>query len=151
MKKIVIVLLLFAGISFAAFGQASTGFVGEEFGGGIRITGFTGTDRAVVIPEEVNGRRIVAIGDRAFLNRQLTSVTIPNSVTSIGNEAFRDNQLTSVTIPNSVTSIGQYAFRDNQLTSVTIGNSVTSIGQHAFQDNRLTSRVQHLNLYVIIG
>ncbi len=37
----------------------------------------------------------------------LTSVTIPNSVTSIGDEAFSDcTGLTSVTIPNSVTSIG---------------------------------------------
>ncbi len=37
----------------------------------------------------------------------LTSVTIPNSVTSIGDEAFYDcTSLTNVTIPNSVTSIG---------------------------------------------
>ena len=41
----------------------------------------------------------------------LTSVTIPNSVTTIGNAAFRNcSGLTSVTIPNSVTSIGEYAF-----------------------------------------
>ena len=42
----------------------------------------------------------------------LTSITIPNSVTSIGNYAFYNcNGLTSVTIPNSVTSIGQNAFK----------------------------------------
>ena len=65
----------------------------------------------------------------------LTSITIPNSVTSIGNYAFSTcSGLTSVTIPNSVTSIGDYAFRDcSGLTSVTIGNSVTSIGDSTFE------------------
>ena len=66
----------------------------------------------------------------------MTSVTIPNSVTSIGGSAFYGcNGLTSVTIPNSVTSIGDKAFNGcSGLTSVTIGNSVTSIGDYAFSD-----------------
>ena len=67
----------------------------------------------------VHGRP-TSIEGGAFQTSQLTSVTIPNSVTSIGNEAFAGNQLTSVIIPNSVTSIGDYAFISNQLVEVKV-------------------------------
>lgn len=78
-----------------------------------------------------------------FLNcTSITSVEIPNSVSTVGGNAFYGcSGLTSVAIPNSVTSIGDYAFSgyDSQITSVTIGNSVTSIGDGAFQGgNRIT-------------
>ena len=65
----------------------------------------------------------------------LTSVTIPDSVTTIGEWAFADcDSLTSVTIPDSVTSIGYSAFEYcTSLTSVTIPDSVTSIGYSAFR------------------
>ena len=86
---------------------------------------------------------VTSIGDNTFYNcSSLTSVTIPNRVTSIGDYAFEDcSSLTSVTIPNSVTSIGKSAFRNcSSLTSLTIPNSVTSIGSHAFRNcSSLTS------------
>ena len=70
---------------------------------------------------------------------QLTSVVIPNSVTTIGTGAFGQNALTNVVIPDSVTTIGASAFRENNLTSVVIPNSVTTIGGYAFSGNNLTS------------
>ena len=86
---------------------------------------------------------VTSIGDYAFAYcSSLTSVTIGESVTSIGDAAFYNrSSLTSMTIPNSVTSIGDDAFRGcSKLTSVTIGNSVTSIGAYAFEDcYKLTS------------
>ncbi|MCD8007502.1 MAG: leucine-rich repeat domain-containing protein, partial [Clostridiales bacterium] len=49
----------------------------------------------------------------AFANSSLTSVTIPDSITSIGSYEFEScTDLTSVVFPDSVTSIGSYAFSD---------------------------------------
>ena len=55
------------------------------------------------------------------------------SVTSVGEVAFGGcTGLTSITIPDSVTSIGSYAFAATELTDITIGKNVTSIGLGAF-------------------
>ena len=64
----------------------------------------------------------------------LTSVTIPNSVTTIDQNAFSGcSGLTSITIPNSVTTIGQGVFNAcSGLTNITISNNVTTIGDGAF-------------------
>ena len=94
---------------------------------------------SIAIPATIRGVAVKSIGNDAFKQKSLTSVTLPNSVTSIGNRALESNKLTSVTIPNSVTSIGLSAFSYNQLTSVTLPNSVRSIGTQAFSHNQLTS------------
>ena len=77
------------------------------------------------------------IGESSFYScENLTSITLPDSVTSIGESAFEDcYSLTSITLPNSVTNIGDFAFEDCSLmTSITLPNSVTNIGDYAFCD-----------------
>jgi len=145
----------------------------------VEITGYVGGRTDVRIPPYILGLPVTVIGGYAFRDgeymkvaegmyiwfpgHQITSVTIPNSVTHIGFGAFMSNQLTSViignniinigvgafafnkltniTIPNGVTDIGASAFMRNQFISVTIPNSVTDIGDWAFSDNQLTSIV----------
>ncbi|MCR5849454.1 MAG: leucine-rich repeat domain-containing protein [Bacteroidaceae bacterium] len=78
---------------------------------------------------------VTHIGDGAFQGcNHLTTIKIGNGVKSIGDYAFYDcSSLTSIILPNGVTSIGDYAFGYcTSLTSITIPESVTSIGQDAF-------------------
>ncbi len=98
------------------------------------LLGYVGNDTELVLPDKYNGQNY-EIYDHAFCDcYNLTSITIPDSVTSIGEYAFSwCSSLTSVTIPDSVTSIGEYAFSwCSSLTSITIPDSVTSIGEDAF-------------------
>ena len=93
---------------------------------------------ADVVSHDISSFRInentKIIGDEAFSNcTSLTSIDIPDSVTSIGNGAFSGTSLTSINIPDGVTSIGYRAFSDcYSLKSITIPDSVTSIGDDAF-------------------
>ena len=78
---------------------------------------------------------VTSIGKSAFSKcSSLTSITIPNRVTSIGGSAFSNcRSLTSITIPSRVTSIGDWAFLCcGSVTSITIPNRVTSIGDGVF-------------------
>lgn len=83
------------------------------------------------------GSLLNSIGNKAFIYcENLTSVTIPDGVTSIGNYAFGAcTNLTGIVIPANVTTIGANAFEScESLTSVIIGSGVTSIGDAAFKN-----------------
>ena len=100
----------------------------------------TVTSGAVVIPATHNGHPVTLISREGFLNTAITSVVIPDSVTTIGDSAFsRCTALASVTMGNGVTVIGWRAFADTGLTSVTIPSSVTVIDDDAFRESGLTS------------
>ena len=137
-------LALLLAVSFAAPSGAralsADGFEYTVSDGVATVTGCTSTcPTTLVIPATLGGYSVTTIGNSAFRDNALTTVTIGSSVTSIGDYAFYNNALTTVTIGSSVTSIGGYAFYNNLLTTVTIGNSVTTIGNYAFHTNALTS------------
>ena len=80
--------------------------------GTLEISNYAGNSATYEIPGEIDGKKVVRIGDYAFSDcTELTSVTIPDSVTDIRWRAFYNCvSLKSVTIPKSVTHIDNYAF-----------------------------------------
>lgn len=105
--------------------------------GYVAITGYTGSDEDIVVPETIGGYPVTIIGNGAFAYKSsIKSVTLPNTITSIGDSAFLNcSSLTSINIPNSVTFIDRGTFYGcSSLTNITIPDSVTSIGYMAFGD-----------------
>ncbi len=103
--------------------------------GTAKITKYTGQTEALIIPAELDGHTVTAIGVKAFERESsLTSVMIPDGVTLIDDFAFSYcSGMSEVTIPGSVSVIGEGAFSDcSSLESVAIPDSVTSINMFAF-------------------
>ena len=127
-------MFVFAGYA-AAESPANADFEYVVRGGGITITGYRGGASEVVIPAQIEGLPVRAIGDGAFNdNDSLTSVTIPGSVITIGEMAFANcGSLTNVTIGEGVRTIADAAFTySGLLADITIPDSVTEIAGDAF-------------------
>lgn len=88
---------------------------------------YWGAAADVTIPSRYKGKPVTAINNAAFPNSAVTSVTIPDSVTSIPDAAFYNcGNLETIHIPVSVTFIGSYAFDDcPNLMTVTYPGSKT--------------------------
>ena len=84
----------------------------ELYDGTLEISNYAGNSATYEIPGEIDGKKVVRIGDSAFIDcTELTSVTIPDGVTDICWRAFYNCvSLKSVTIPESVINIDNYAF-----------------------------------------
>ncbi len=108
------------------------------------VTGYTGTNTNVIIPSEINGVTVKAIGEKAFTTNdsgyasvKIDSVSLPDTLETIGDSAFVNTGLTRVTIPASVKSIGAYAFYYcSGLTEVVFADGIgeISLGASTFRN-----------------
>lgn len=115
------------------------GFVYSLSHGQATILEYTGEDVNVVIPDELGGRPVVAVAEKAFYkNGEISSITIESDADNftIGAQAFSDmDSLVSVVLPDGLKTIPSRAFSGcDSLTEVTMGNGVESIEEYAFSE-----------------
>ena len=107
----------------------------------------------VVIPSEIDGKKVVGIGKLAFTTNGVTPTNINNTKKVLASCLYNSKSetiatqlhkptaptglgITSVVIPSTVKSIGAGAFYGNQLTEVIIPSSVIGIDKLAFAGNK---------------
>jgi hypothetical protein len=163
---------LFLLFAVSAFAQSEDDFrVRQLSDNTVSIVKYNGTVLDVIIPETIYGLPVTGIEYEAFYGKPITSVVIPDTVTTIGSSAFswhnedrgrsrlarvvigknvktigsyafsRNWNLVSIIIPDSVTEIGKGAFSGCGLTSLTLGKGLTAIPMGCFSGNKLTTLV----------
>ena len=106
-------------------------------GNQVIITGYTGKDADLVIPDTIDGKTVTAISASAFkMNHNLETVTLSNNITSIGKFAFANcDNLRSVTLSNRVTTIEDNAFAAcPNLVEISLPASLRTLGLDVFAD-----------------
>ena len=111
----------------------------------VSITGYkAGCGMSVIIPNAIDGREVVEIGQQAFFNKNITSIYIPNGVRKISYQSLSHNELTEVVVPNSVKIIDVLAFHINKISKLTLPVGLESIGERAFENNYLADSIENL-------
>jgi len=108
---------------------------------------YTGSGE-LTVPAEISGQAVTALSEDCFAGcKNLTTIYLPDTLTSIGNGAFYEcTSLRGIYIPPSVDSIGSEAFYGcTALESICLHNSTTAIGSSAFD------QCSHLNYIIFKG
>ena len=107
----------------------------EEVDAQITIKSYIGFDDmdVVVIPDRINDLMVTKIGQKAFANcKNVKEVVLPKFLTTIGDSAFYDSGLTTITLPESLIHIGKSVFAFSKLEKINIPSKVERISDSAF-------------------
>lgn len=134
-------------------GGTVTDFLGSDIEGFSIVSYVPGEKMDVVIPNTINGKKVVAIADAAFaigdvatseldLTKKviINSLVIPSNVRTIGMASFGLNKINKLILGENIESIGMYAFARNEISgNIDIPINVTTISDYAFTENQITA------------
>ncbi len=131
-----IVIAMLSCLCIPAFAAENSKFKYDIIGSEIRITGYTGNESSVVIPDSLNGRIVTEIGSNSFSGKTfLKSIELPETLKIIAQDAFKNcTSLETIVIPSAVSNISEYAFAGClSLKDIKILSALTVIGHCAFE------------------
>jgi len=118
-------------------------------GKGILIKGYTGKSTKIVVPAKIEDLPVTEIGDDAFNGNTLT-INVSLGEYGLGSKKNERSAITSITIPNTVTTIGSSAFGYTAITKFNMPDSVTKLGSGVFSgceqltELRLSDNIEYL-------
>lgn len=126
-------------ISFCSCGKQTSpveDFTYEFEEGTVKITGYTGADREIVVPDTIEERPVTTIGEEAFSGYDLVSIVLPDTLKTIEKDAFYQcTNLKSIEVPDGVTEIGTRAFdKCEELINVNLPDTLTLLDSAAFYE-----------------
>lgn len=99
---------------------------GEEF---VRITGYTGDSKTVVIPDEIDGKRVAAVMRGSFDEKGLTDVYMGQGVERIDEYTFQKNKIKVLYLNDDIVTIEERAFWYNELEAVRLPSKLRNFGK----------------------
>ena len=115
------------------------------------LQSYSGEAESIIIPEEINGRKITVIGEEAFANvTQLKSIVIPDTVTEIQSFAFLNcDNLDDVVMSKNIEKIGERAFLGPNCYEINLPDTLKELGDGAFSNCKFTELIIPRNIKVI--
>ena len=94
----------------------------------VEVSGYTGNEKELSIPQKVNGYRVTSIGKEAFFyNDVIQKVVLPETIERIGDEAFAGSTLENINLPQTVHEVGYLAFELTPIFEKNMENGVSYI------------------------
>lgn len=135
MKKVYILIMIFFAVLFywqpgnnVLAASTSDGLVYEIKGDEVTVTGYTGINPEVTIPDMIEGCKVTEIGTTAFADKKITRVILPSGLKTIGVSAFAESYIEEIDIPNGCLEIKPAAFKAcTKLKKVVLPDSIESM------------------------
>ena len=140
---LICVFLLFGSLPSFAFANTNTNEVRKNdvfkytiSNEGAIITGLNNmTLTEIFVPDEIDGKKVIAIGDMAFAGcSSVENIVLNEGLIEIGEFAFAGCNLTEITLPDTVTSLGTQAFACESLSNLTLSEKLTELPELMLSD-----------------